>query len=58
MEMSTLVTSYIPKIQANFDKFCKNQLVKLLFVFEIKICSDQIEVLIYIITIDIKHRYV
>ena len=58
MEISTSATSYIPKIQANFDKFCKNQLVKLFNVIEIKNCNNHINVLIYIITIDIKRRYV
>ena len=58
MEISTSVTSYIPKIQVNFDKFCKNQLVKLFNVIDIKNCEDQIEVLKYVITIDGKRRYV
>ena len=58
MEISTLATSYIPKIQADFDKFCKNQLVKLFNVVQIKNCNDQIEILIYIIRIDGKRRYV
>ena len=58
MEISTSATSYIPKIQANFDKFCKNQLAKLLYVIDIKNCEDQIEVLKYVITIDGKRRYV
>ena len=58
MEISTLATSYIPKIQADFDKFCKNQLVKLFNVVWIKNCNDQIEILIYIIRIDDKRRYV
>ena len=58
MEISTSVTSYIPKIQALFDKFCKNQLVKLFNVIDIKNCEDQIEVLKYVITIDGKRRYV